>query len=191
MRARIGLRALFLSLRGLSLHEGRSSLSLKGKDGRGVERFDFLLVARGLGRRGRVRRLLLPLINHLSPSILSTLSLFSTEHEVSSPDIVESIKVITAEKSRRTCEYAFGYAFLNGRPKVTAIHKANIMKLGDGMFLREFRAAAARWASRGVAAEEMIVDNACMQMSSHPEQFSGGVCVSPNLYGNLLSNIGN
>ena len=102
---------------------------------------------------------------------------------------MESIKVITAEKSRRTAEYAFGYAYLNGRAKVTAIHKANIMKLGDGMFLREFRAVAARWAGRGVAAEEMIVDNACMQMSGHPEQFSGGVLVSPNLYGNLLSNI--
>jgi isocitrate/isopropylmalate dehydrogenase len=120
------------------------------------------------------------------PSLLPCLSPHP-EHEVSSPDIVESIKVITAEKSRRTCEFAFGYAFLNGRAKVTAIHKANIMKLGDGMFLREFRAAASRWAGRGVAAEEMIVDNACMQMASHPEQFD--VCVSPNLYGNLLGNI--
>lgn len=108
------------------------------------------------------------------------------EHEVV-PGVVESLKVITRAASTRVAEYAFKYARDNGRQRVTAIHKANIMKLGDGMFLREFRAAAARWAGRGVAAEEMIVDNACMQMASHPEQFD--VCVSPNLYGNLLANI--
>lgn len=52
------------------------------------------------------------------------------------PDVVESLKVITREKSRRTAEYAFGFAFLNHRKKVTAVHKANIMKLGDGLFLQ-------------------------------------------------------
>jgi isocitrate/isopropylmalate dehydrogenase len=106
------------------------------------------------------------------------------EHEVSSPDIVESIKVITAEKSLRTCEYAFGYAFENGRKKVSAIHKANIQKLGDGMFLSQFRKVAAKWRDRGIVAEEVIVDNACMQMVSNPAQFD--VIVTPNLYGKLV-----
>ncbi len=57
------------------------------------------------------------------------------EHEVV-PDVIESIKVITEEKSRRTAEYAFGYAYLNNRKRVTAVHKANIMKLSDGLFLQ-------------------------------------------------------
>ena len=57
------------------------------------------------------------------------------EHEVV-PDVVESLKVITAEKSRRTAEYAFGYAYLNNRKRVTAVHKANIMKMSDGLFLK-------------------------------------------------------
>ena len=52
------------------------------------------------------------------------------------PDVIESIKVITAEKSRRTAEYAFGYAYLNNRKRVTAVHKANIMKMSDGLFLK-------------------------------------------------------
>ena len=57
------------------------------------------------------------------------------EHEVV-PEVIESIKVITAEKSRRTAEYAFGYAYLNNRKRVTAVHKANIMKMSDGLFLK-------------------------------------------------------
>ncbi len=57
------------------------------------------------------------------------------EHEVV-PDVVESLKIISREKARRTAEYAFGFAFLNHRSKVTAVHKANIMKLGDGLFLK-------------------------------------------------------
>lgn len=106
------------------------------------------------------------------------------EHEVV-PDVIESLKVITELKSRRTAEYAFGYAFLNNRKKVTAVHKANIMKLSDGLFLKEFRAVAKQYPT--IQAQEMIVDNTCMQLVSHPEQFD--VLVTPNLYGNLVSNI--
>ena len=61
------------------------------------------------------------------------------EHEVV-PDVIESLKVITAEKSRRTAEYAFGYAYLNNRKRVTAVHKANIMKMSDGLFLKVLNA---------------------------------------------------
>jgi len=106
------------------------------------------------------------------------------EHEVV-PDVVESLKVITELKSRRTAEYAFGFAMLNNRKKVTAVHKANIMKMSDGLFLKEFRAVAKRYPS--IKAEEMIVDNTCMQLVGKPEQFD--VMVTPNLYGNLVSNV--
>ncbi|CAL5224794.1 g7538 [Coccomyxa viridis] len=106
------------------------------------------------------------------------------EHEVV-PDVVESLKIITQLKSRRTVEYAFGYAFLNNRKKVTAVHKANIMKLSDGLFLKEFRRVAQKYPS--IQAEEMIVDNTCMQLVSRPDQFD--VMVTPNLYGNLVSNV--
>ncbi|KAK9828402.1 hypothetical protein WJX81_004570 [Elliptochloris bilobata] len=106
------------------------------------------------------------------------------EHEVVE-DVVESIKVITQEKSRRTVEYAFGFAFLNNRRKVTAIHKANIMKLSDGLFLKEFREVAKQYPM--IKAEEMIVDNTCMQLAGKPNQFD--VMVTPNLYGNLVANV--
>lgn len=106
------------------------------------------------------------------------------EHEVV-PDVIESIKVITAEKSRRTAEYAFGYAYLNNRKRVTAVHKANIMKMSDGLFLKEFREVAKKYPM--IQSSEIIVDNTCMQLVGRPEQFD--VLVTPNLYGNLVSNV--
>lgn len=106
------------------------------------------------------------------------------EHEVV-PGVVESLKVISQECSRRVAEYAFGYAFLNHRRKVTAIHKANIMKLSDGLFLQEFRKVAKEYPQ--IKAEEMIIDNTCMQLVGRPDQFD--VMVTPNLYGNLVSNV--
>jgi len=106
------------------------------------------------------------------------------EHEVV-PDVVESLKVITSEKSRRVAEYAFGFAFLNNRKKVTAVHKANIMKLSDGAFLKEFREVAKQYPS--IKSEEMIVDNTCMQLTGRPDQFD--IMVTPNLYGNIVANV--
>ncbi|GMH40348.1 hypothetical protein BSKO_08252 [Bryopsis sp. KO-2023] len=106
------------------------------------------------------------------------------EHEVV-PGVVESLKVITEAKSLRTARYAFEYAYLNDRRKVTAVHKANIMKLGDGEFLKACRKVASSYPN--IQFEEMIVDNTCMQLVSHPEQFD--VMVTPNLYGNLVANI--
>lgn len=106
------------------------------------------------------------------------------EHEVV-PDVVESLKVITSIKSRRVAEYAFGFAFLNNRKKVTAVHKANIMKLSDGAFLKEFREVAKQYPS--IKSEEMIVDNCCMQLTGRPDQFD--IMVTPNLYGNIVANV--
>lgn len=157
------------------------------------------------------------------------------------PGVVESLKVITEKKSKRTAEYAFEYALLNNRKKVTAVHKANIMKMCDGLFLevrsahtssrhhacyvngawcdgrldanladciesqagstafqtarsaelcmwgcaQECRKVARRYPS--IKYQEMIVDNTCMQLAGNPFQFD--VMVTPNLYGNLVTNV--
>lgn len=105
------------------------------------------------------------------------------EHEVV-PGVVESLKVITKFCSERIAKYAFEYAYLNNRKKVTAVHKANIMKLADGLFLESCREVAKNYPS--IAYSEIIVDNCCMQLVSKPEQFD--VMVTPNLYGNLVAN---
>ncbi|XP_021774556.1 isocitrate dehydrogenase [NAD] regulatory subunit 1, mitochondrial-like [Chenopodium quinoa] len=106
------------------------------------------------------------------------------EHEVV-PGVVESLKVITKFCSERIAKYAFEYAYLNNRKKVTAVHKANIMKLADGLFLESCREIAAQYPT--IEYNEIIVDNCCMQLVSRPEQFD--VMVTPNLYGNLVSNV--
>ncbi|KAJ3031522.1 UNVERIFIED_CONTAM: isocitrate dehydrogenase (NAD(+)) idh1 [Siphonaria sp. JEL0065] len=104
------------------------------------------------------------------------------------PGVVESLKVVTREKTERIARFAFDFALKNGRKKVTCIHKANIMKLGDGLFLRTFRDVAKEYESSGIKFEDMIVDNASMQLVAKPTQFDVIVC--GNLYGNILSNIG-
>jgi isocitrate dehydrogenase (NAD+) len=106
------------------------------------------------------------------------------EHEVV-PGVVESLKIITARASTRIAEFAFAHARCNGRKKVTAVHKANIMKLGDGLFLESVRAVASRYAD--VAYEERIVDAACMHLVMNPGQFD--VLVMPNLYGDIVSDL--
>lgn len=106
------------------------------------------------------------------------------EHE-SVPGVVESLKIITKVKSERIAKFAFDYATKHGRKKVTAVHKANIMKLADGMFLDSCKKVAKLYPR--IEFESMIVDNTCMQMTSRPEQFD--VMVMPNLYGNILDNL--
>lgn len=101
------------------------------------------------------------------------------------PGVVESLKIITEEKSTRIAEYAFQYAIANNRKKVTAVHKANIMKSADGLFLACCEEVAAKYPF--IAFESMIVDNTCMQMASRPQQFD--VMILPNLYGNIVTNI--
>ncbi|RWR76404.1 isocitrate dehydrogenase NAD regulatory subunit 1, mitochondrial [Cinnamomum micranthum f. kanehirae] len=105
------------------------------------------------------------------------------EHEVV-PGVVESLKVISKFSSDRIANYAFEYAYLNNRKKVTAVHKANIMKLADGLFLESCQQVATKYP--GIKYDEIIVDNCCMQLVSKPEQFD--VMVTPNLYGNLVAN---
>ncbi len=101
------------------------------------------------------------------------------------PGVVESLKIITRERSMRVAEYAFQFAEANGRRKVTAVHKANIMKSADGLFLECCKEVAQRFPH--IEFESMIVDNTCMQMTSRPQQFD--VMLLPNLYGNIVTNI--
>ena len=107
------------------------------------------------------------------------------EHMVGK-DAAESIKIITREASERIARFAFEYAVANGRRKVTAVHKANIMKLSDGLFLESCRTVAADYAGR-IEFEDRIVDNMCMQLVQKPELYD--VLVLPNLYGDIVSDL--
>lgn len=106
------------------------------------------------------------------------------EHEVVT-DVVTSLKVITRRASERIARYAFEFARRVGRRKVTAVHKANIMKLGDGLFLRCCREVAQEYPD--IEYKELIVDNAAMQLVLRPESFD--VLVMPNLYGDIVSDL--
>jgi isocitrate dehydrogenase (NAD+) len=106
------------------------------------------------------------------------------EHEVV-PGVVESLKIITERASTRIARFAFEYAKRSGRKKIHAIHKANIMKLSDGLFLKSIRVIAEKY--KDIDYKEMIVDNACMQMVLDPQQFD--MLLLPNLYGDVMSDL--
>jgi isocitrate dehydrogenase (NAD+) len=106
------------------------------------------------------------------------------EHEVV-PGVVESLKIITEKASTRIAKFAFEYARKNGRKKIHAIHKANIMKLSDGLFLKSIRTVALQYTD--IEYLEMIVDNACMQIVLNPQQFD--MLLLPNLYGDVMSDL--
>jgi isocitrate dehydrogenase (NAD+) len=106
------------------------------------------------------------------------------EHEVV-PGVVESLKIITEDASLRVARFAFEYAARHGRRRVTAVHKANIMKMSDGLFLRCVRKVAESYPA--IASDDRIVDNACMQLVLNPSQFD--VLVMPNLYGDIVSDL--
>jgi isocitrate dehydrogenase (NAD+) len=106
------------------------------------------------------------------------------EHEIVK-DVVTSLKVITRTASERIARYAFHYARKNGRKTVAAIHKANIMKLADGLFLRCCRETAKQFPE--IQYKELIVDNASMQLVMRPETFD--ILLLPNLYGDIVSDL--
>ena len=107
------------------------------------------------------------------------------EHEVV-PGVITSLKVITDRASRRIAHFAFDYARREGRKRVTAIHKANIMKMSDGLFLNCFREVSKEYPE--ITADDLIVDNACMQLVIDPNQFD--VLLLENLYGDIISDLG-
>jgi len=106
------------------------------------------------------------------------------EHEVV-PGVVESLKIITERASTRIARFAFEYAKRLGRKRITAIHKANIMKMSDGLFIRSARAVATQYPD--VAYDEQIVDAACMNLVMKPEKFD--TLLLPNLYGDIVSDL--
>ncbi|MEO8519814.1 MAG: isocitrate dehydrogenase (NAD(+)) [Acidobacteriota bacterium] len=106
------------------------------------------------------------------------------EHEII-PGVVESLKIITEKASTRIARFAFEFARRCGRRTVTAIHKANIMKLSDGLFLESTRNVSREFID--IAYDERIVDAACMQLVMRPETFD--VLVLPNLYGDIVSDL--
>jgi isocitrate dehydrogenase (NAD+) len=106
------------------------------------------------------------------------------EHEVV-PGVVESLKIITESASTRIARFAFDYAERKRRRRITAVHKANIMKMADGLFIRSARAVAAE--HPGIGYDEQIIDAACMHLVMRPETFD--VLLLPNLYGDIVSDL--
>jgi isocitrate dehydrogenase (NAD+) len=106
------------------------------------------------------------------------------EHEII-PGVVESLKIITAEASTRIARFAFEYARKHGRKRVTAVHKANIMKLSDGLFIESVRRVATEYPD--IQHDTRIVDAACMHLVMNPTQFD--VLLLPNLYGDIVSDL--
>ena len=115
----------------------------------------------------------------------NTESLYSGLEHIVVPGVVESLKIITEVASTRIARFAFEYARANGRKRVTAIHKANIMKLSDGLFLDCFRRVSGDYPD--IAADDRIVDAACMRLVMTPESFD--VLLLENLYGDIVSDL--
>ncbi|MEO7921917.1 MAG: isocitrate/isopropylmalate family dehydrogenase [Thermoanaerobaculia bacterium] len=115
----------------------------------------------------------------------NTEDLYSGIEHVVVPGVVESIKVITEKASTRIARFAFEYARLNGRKRVTAVHKANIMKLSDGLFLDCFRRVAEEY--QEIVADDVIVDALCMKLVMDPTRFD--VLLLENLYGDIVSDL--
>ena len=115
----------------------------------------------------------------------NTEDLYAGLEHIVVPGVVESLKIITEKASTRIAEFAFAHVRRTGRRKITAVHKANIMKLGDGLFLDSARAVARRFPD--VEYEERIVDAACMRLVMRPEDFD--VLLLPNLYGDIVSDL--
>ncbi|MGE5233669.1 MAG: isocitrate dehydrogenase (NAD(+)) [Acidobacteriota bacterium] len=115
----------------------------------------------------------------------NTEDLYGGLEHVIVPGVVESLKIITAKASTRVARFAFEYARKHGRKRVTAVHKANIMKLSDGLFLECFRTVAKDYPD--IQADDRIIDNLCMQLVIKPEQFD--VLLLENLYGDIVSDL--
>lgn len=115
----------------------------------------------------------------------NTEDLYAGLEHIVVPGVVESIKIITEKASTRISRYAFEFAKREGRKKVTAVHKANIMKLSDGLFLECFYNVAKEFPE--ITADDKIIDNCCMQLVMNPQQFD--VMVMENLYGDIVSDL--
>lgn len=115
----------------------------------------------------------------------NTEDLYAGIEHIVVPGVVESLKIITEKASTRIAQFAFEYARTNKRKKIHAIHKANIMKLSDGLFLASVRKVASKYPD--IEYRELIVDNACMQIVMNPTQFD--ILLLTNLYGDIMSDL--
>ncbi len=115
----------------------------------------------------------------------NTEDLYAGLEHIVVPGVVESLKIITEKASTRIAKYAFEFAVRENRKKVTAVHKANIMKLSDGLFLECFYNVAKDYPE--ITADDKIIDNCCMQLVMNPQQFD--VMVMENLYGDIVSDL--
>ncbi len=132
------------------------------------------------GLVSRFRNVNFTLVREITEDLYAT-----SEHEIV-PGVVQSFKIVTEVACLRFFRFAFELAVRQGRKSIHCIHKANILKLADGLYLDCFRRVAAEYP--GIAPKEMIVDNACMQLVSRPQQFE--MLAAGNLYGDLLSDLG-
>ena len=119
------------------------------------------------------------------PGVPTRFDLYKGIEYMLNDEIANGVKLITKPACERICRFAFDYAAANGRKKVTAVHKANIMKLTDGMFLSTFREVAKDYPA--IEADDCIIDALCMKLVQKPEQFD--VLVAPNLYGDIISDL--
>jgi isocitrate dehydrogenase (NAD+) len=148
---------------------------------RALELFASVRPLRNLeGVRARFRNVDILLVREITEDLYA-----AGEHEIVA-GVVQSIKVVTEAACRRVCRFAFALARVEGRRTIHCVHKANILKLADGLFLECFRETARDFPE--IQPREMIVDNCCMQLVSKPSQFE--VLVTGNLYGDLLSDLG-
>jgi isocitrate dehydrogenase (NAD+) len=115
----------------------------------------------------------------------NTEDLYAGLEHIVVPGVVESLKIITEKASTRIAQFAFDYARKNGRKKVTAVHKANIMKLSDGLFLECAKRVARSFPE--IQYDEIIVDNCCLQLVRDPTRFD--VLLMENLYGDIVSDL--
>ncbi|MGH9865629.1 MAG: isocitrate/isopropylmalate dehydrogenase family protein, partial [Candidatus Acidiferrales bacterium] len=115
----------------------------------------------------------------------NTEDLYAGIEHIVVPGVVESLKIITERASTRIAQFGFEYARAHGRKKIHAIHKANIMKLSDGLFLSSVRKVASKYPD--IEYRELIVDNACMQIVMNPTQFD--ILLLTNLYGDIMSDL--
>ncbi len=177
---RVALKTKLLPTPGDDLGPSRPRLNFNVQLRRDLGLFATVRPLKNLpGLRARFQNVDMLVIREITEDLYAAI-----EHEIV-PGVVQSIKVVTRAASDRFLRFAFEYARKCGRKAIACVHKANILKLADGLFLDAFRAVARDYPE--FQTRELIVDNTCMQMVSKPQQFD--VLVMGNLYGDLVSDL--
>jgi len=176
-----GVRAVGVALKTKLLHPPRATENFNIHFRHDLGLFASVRPLKSLaGLPGRFDNLDILLVREITEDLYTAI-----EHEIV-PGVVQSLKVVTEAACQRFFRFGFELARTQGRKTIHCIHKANILKMADGLFLEWFRRVAADYPE--IQPKEMIVDNACMQLASRPHQFE--MLVAGNLYGDLLSDLG-